>query len=342
MMNSFNLALIISIVCSVLLSFFANRFLVKRAALLRLIDEPNHRSSHSVPTPRAGGLGILTGFSLGIVIFSLLFRPVFLINIALFLAWIIAAIGFYDDIVSASPRFRLGIQLLVMACLLLSAHYFFPAILQMNPFFKYIAIMFAFFSGIWLMNLYNFMDGINGIAATEAIFVLLAAAGILHFHSVASSVTPSMLILAAACFGFLVWNFPRAKIFMGDTGSVFLGFMFVFYAVFTVINHQLPLVVWLILLSVFWVDTTYTLLVRILTKQKWHSPHRSHLYQILSRRMQSHVKVVVIIFIYNVFWLLPLSFLANQLNFMKIITLCLAITPILIANIYFGAGKKND
>ena len=229
-----------------------------------------------------------------------------------------------------------------MTCLLLSIHYFSPAILHINPFIKYIAIFFAFFAGIWLMNLYNFMDGINGIAVTEAIFVLLAATGLLHARGIASAVTPSMLILTAACCGFLVWNFPRAKIFMGDTGSVFLGFMLIFYAIYTVINHQLPLVVWLILLSVFWVDATYTLLVRILTKQKWHSPHRSHLYQILSRRMGSHVKVVLIIFIYNVFWLLPLSFLATQLNFMKILSLCLSIAPILIANIYFCAGKKND
>ncbi|NNM60299.1 MAG: glycosyltransferase family 4 protein [Legionellales bacterium] len=341
-MNAYHIALGTSILVSILSSFFANWFLIKRAATLQLIDRPNYRSSHSIPTARAGGLGILSSFSVGIAVFFLLAQTNMLISIVVFLAWILAAVGLYDDIVSATPRFRFSIQLIVMGLLLCSIHYLSPAVWHNNPVIKYIFIFFVFFAGLWLMNLYNFMDGINGIAASEAIFVLLAATGILLYNKIDSVITPSMLILTGACIGFFVWNFPRAKIFMGDSGSVPLGFILIFYAAYTAVNQQLPPVLWLILLSVFWVDATFTLLTRVFTKQKWHSPHRSHFYQILSRRLNSHIKVVALMWVYNLFWLLPLGVLAVKLPSVRILCLILAVIPILIADVYFRAGRLND
>lgn len=335
--------ILLAVALSGLISFLINYLLVRHANTLRLIDSPNHRSSHSMPTPRGGGIGIVLGFSVSSFILWTVLAHSILVWIMLLLGGLIAAVGFQDDIKSSSALTRLGFQMLTVFLLMLSLQQFAPyQHVVMMPALRYVILLLAFVAGVWLINLYNFMDGINGLAVSETIFVLLAASITLFYQQINTLIFPYLLLLSSACVGFLFWNFPRAKIFMGDAGSLFLGFMIVFFAMYTVLYHQLPISCWMIWLSVFWVDATYTLCTRIFSGQRFHAAHRSHLYQILSRRLNSHVKVVALIFIYNVLWLLPLGFLSLKWSNLNVVFLLAAIAPVLISAISLGSGKNNQ
>ncbi|MDQ2733027.1 MAG: glycosyl transferase family 4, partial [Armatimonadota bacterium] len=147
---------------------------------------------------------------------------------------------------------------------------------------------------VWMINLYNFMDGIDGLAATEAIMTAGVGGALLLIQGSAGTATLS-LILAASAVGFLVWNWAPAKIFMGDVGSGFLGYVLAILAVSTENDHSLPLLVWIILLSVFVVDATATLLRRVRLGEKWHKPHCSHAYQRVTYAGFSHASVTGVI-----------------------------------------------
>jgi len=136
----------------------------------------------------------------------------------------------------------------------------------------------------WSINLYNFMDGIDGFAGTEAIFVF-GSGGAFLWHAGAVALGISALILAATVAGFFVWNRPQAKIFMGDVGSGFLGFMGLAFAVIGEKYYSVPVLIWVILYSVFWVDASLTLIRRISRGESWYTAHRTHAYQKLRHQL---------------------------------------------------------
>jgi len=160
---------------------------------------------------------------------------------------------------------------------------------------------------VWLLNLYNFMDGIDGIASVEAICVCLGGALLYGLTSGVNSETGVPLLLAAAVAGFLFWNFPPARIFMGDAGSGFLGI------VLGVLSLQAAWVApelfwaWLVLLGVFTMDATFTLLRRLLRRDRVYEAHRSHAYQYAARHFGSHLPVTLAVLAINVLWLLPVA-----------------------------------
>lgn len=344
MTQSHGINLIFILLFSAVISYGISAWLIKYAATLQLIDIPNHRSSHILPTPRGGGAGIVIGFS--IVMFAIWFwqaEPLRIWSMIL-LGWIVAAIGFYDDIISCSALTRLVFHAFSIMLLLLCMGYrieYAPSLFSLHIPWLWFGVLFII--GVWLINLYNFMDGIDGLAALEAIYVLAAAAItlLLQKHQT-SSILPSMIALLGGCMGFLSWNRPKAKIFMGDVGSGFLGFMLAAMAFYTIIYQQLSVINWLIWLTVFWVDATYTLCVRILTRQRWMSAHRSHVYQILARRWESHLRVDMVILGYNLLWLFPLSLLNNFYSTYSSIWLLAAVLPVLITCIAVKAGINND
>ena len=160
---------------------------------------------------------------------------------------------------------------------------------------------------LWLLNLFNFMDGIDGIAAAEAGFVFLAAA-LLALWRGAEGIFPLLcLLLATACVAFLHWNWSPARLFMGDVGSIPLGFLLAVFSLQGELSGQLPLVSWLILLAVFIGDATYTLAWRALNGEQVTAAHSRHGYQRLARHWGSHGKVVMLMILYNTLWLLPLA-----------------------------------
>src|SRR5690606_20964523 len=193
---------------------------------------------------------------------------------------------------------------------------------------------------VWLLNLYNFMDGIDGIAGTEAVTVAVSGA-LLHWMHGEPEVAMLLLSLAAASMGFLLWNWPPAKIFMVDVGSGFLGFVFAVLAL-GLSSGALNLWVWLILLGVFVVDATYTLLRRLVRGERVYQAHRSHAYQRGARRWGSHKNVTLAVGAINVFWLLPLAWVAAVYPDWGVVALAVAWLPLLGVAVALGAGTSND
>lgn len=190
----------------------------------------------------------------------------------------------------------------------------------------------------WLINLFNFMDGIDGIAATEAIFVLAALA---YFSVVANQqiLAIGLLCATAPIIGFLLLNWSPAKIFMGDAGSTFLGCLLGCIMITAMNEKIITLCSGIILLGSFIVDASWTLAYRIITRQKWHAAHRSHLYQILSRRFQSHKAVSLLYAALNLCWLFPLAALAIKFTQYALIITLVSFLPMIIMCFFMGAGK---
>lgn len=323
-------------------------FLVKTfAAKLGLMQVPNHRSSHTKTTPHGGGLGIVAGtvfFTLCLLWKNPTQYKLYSFTIAL--ALFIALKGLLDDIYQLSAQLRFLIQGLISFLLIVAIQNLpipgFEPIANLSSVSTTALILLA---SIWWLNLFNFMDGIDGLAASEAIFMLLSAAGlILAFKPelVFSNIWQTMIYLTIAILGFLVFNWAPAKVFMGDVGSNFLAFMLLTLALTTISLHWLNYATWGILACLFVTDATITLLRRILTHQNWLEGHRSHAYQKLARRWDSHRKATCVSIAVNIFWLLPLAYGATYFPDKSLWFLLIAYYPIIIIVWKLGAGKADN
>ena len=188
---------------------------------------------------------------------------------------------------------------------------------------------------VWLLNLFNFMDGIDGIAASETIFVSCTGAYFSWVYGL-ENLALILLIITASTMGFLFLNWPPAKIFLGDVGSGFLGLMLGVIAYISILNGMLAWI-WLILLAVFLVDSGVTLLRRILNGEKWHKAHCSHAYQHAARRW-GHKKVTISVIIINLVWLFPFAYIAHlNPDFGFLVTL-ISFAPLIFVALKFNAG----
>jgi len=318
--------------------------LLRRYALSKsLIDIPNVRSSHSIPTPRGGGVAVVITFLVALVILWLMSFLEGTVVLALMgSGLLISIIGFIDDHGHIAARWRLISHFTAAVWVVFWLG-------GMPPFMLFgveldiglVGELFAVVAIVWLLNLYNFMDGIDGIAGIEALSVTIVA-GMLMFHlsklEGGGMVTLNILLLSAVV-GFLVWNFPPAKVFMGDAGSGFIGLMLGSLALYSTHLEQQMLWVWSILLGVFIVDATYTLVRRLLRGDKVYEAHRSHAYQYASRKFESHKLVTLSVLMINIFWLTPWASLV-ALGFVDGSTgLLLAYIPLLGVAWYFRAGE---
>ncbi|AXP02142.1 glycosyl transferase [Pseudomonas fluorescens] len=314
---------------------------LRRYALARsLMDVPNARSSHSVPTPRGGGVAIVLGF------LSVLPVLAFLGGLSWTFTWAllgagagIALLGFLDDHGHIAARWRLLGHFLGAVWALfwlggLPALELFGFVLDLGWLGHVLAAIYL----VWMLNLYNFMDGIDGIASVEAICACLGAC-LLYWLGGFESLILAPLVLAMAVAGFLYWNFPPARIFMGDAGSGFLGIILGVLSLQAAWSSPKLLWVWLILLGVFIVDATLTLLRRLLRGDKVYEAHRSHAYQFASRHYGRHLPVTLVVMAINLFWLLPLAACVVLWNMDGALALILAYVPLLVLAIRFHAGE---
>jgi UDP-N-acetylmuramyl pentapeptide phosphotransferase/UDP-N-acetylglucosamine-1-phosphate transferase len=252
----------------------------------RALDIPNARSSHTHPTPRGGGVVIVGGFLVGLLAWlatggSLSPRALgWLVG-----ALLIAGVGFADDLRSLPVVPRLLAQLLAAILLTVAA--------VQQPFS--LAVPLAFVYIIVETNVFNFMDGIDGLATAQAVIAALAIAiaGVILVNPLLEA---TGALIAAASVGFFVWNRPPARCFMGDVGSTFLGFSFAGLCLLGNIGvgasgGRLPLEFDLVLLAPFLFDALVTLGRRVLKGERWYAPHRSHFYQRLVLCGASHAQV---------------------------------------------------
>ena len=307
-----------------------------------LLDIPNARSSHSVPTPRGGGVAIVLVVLTGSLFFwccDLLPSSVFWMVLGA--GGLVALIGWLDDHGHVAARWRLLAHSVAAAWALtclggLPPVVVFSATLDMGWLGHIIAAVYM----VWLLNLYNFMDGINGIAGIEAISVCLGG-GMLYYLSAAGGMEwllPALLV--AAVLGFLFWNFPKAKIFMGDAGSGFIGIILGIFSIQATWYAPELFWGWVILLGVFAVDATVTLIRRVLGGERFYEAHRSHAYQHAARRW-GHVYVTVSVAIINMLWLLPMAYLAVNFSGWGIALMVLAFLPLIVLAINLGAGRPE-
>lgn len=324
------------------MSWMLTGFLRRYALAKNLIDIPNERSSHSVPTPRGGGVAIVTSF---LTILPIL-NGLDLLSASVCLALggagcAVAVTGFLDDHGHIAARWRLLVHFGSAAWGLYWLGGFPPlTVLGYWLDLGWLGYICAAVYVVWLLNLYNFMDGIDGLAGIEAITV--CCSGALMVWLVAPDSTAWMLpvLLATAVFGFLVWNFPPARIFMGDAGSGFLGIMLALLSVQASWVEPQLLWVWLILLGVFIVDATVTLCRRVLRGEKFYEAHRSHAYQHASRIRGAHQPVTLAIGAINVFWLMPVAGLVALEKLDGMVGLMVAYLPLLLLAYRYKAGNR--
>lgn len=271
---------IVLFLISFLLTYFIKNYMIKKS----LVASVNERSSHTVPTPHGGGIALSITWFIGLCYFYFMGEIEQNLFYALLFGFIISIVSFFDDIYELSPKLRLSIQAIVaivgLYCLGGFDTLTFGIFDIQNPIFTNI---FAFFMIIWFINLYNFLDGINGYAGSEALFLALAGFALFggnHF-----------LVLSVAVLGFLFWNWNKAKIFMGDVGSTLLGYNIAIFTIYYANQEPSNLWIWIILFSVYWFDATLTLIRRKLNKEKLSQAHKKHAYQRLTQSGWRHYKV---------------------------------------------------
>ena len=326
--------------CIFVLAVLLTGVLEKVAARLCLIDYPVARSAHQGPKPSGGGALIIGTFLSCTYFFNLSGHLSDHTFYALLGTIPIAAVGLFDDLSHASLRLRLPIQFLAAFWVIFwlggVPSIDFSLFEMVNP---WVLIFLGIVSVVWLLNLYNFMDGIDAIAGTEVLFVN-AMSSIFAVQSGDIDLALLSALLFAASAGFLVWNWPPAKLFMGDVGSGSVGFILGVLALASMHNGTLTAWTWLILLGVFVVDSTVTLIVRFINKEKWHEGHASHAYQNAARRWGSHEKVVISILSINLIWLAPLSWLSFLYPKNGIYICFAALTPLVYLCLKFKAGMR--
>ena len=329
-------------VALLLASVFTTRQLIVNSNRFSKLDIPNERSSHITPTPRGGGIAFVATSLIGFLLLLLNNALNGTEVLALCSAGSIVAIaGHLDDrqkISGATVRLVLhaiSAIILVVGVGIPSELALFERTVNTGIVGSILGVVYL----VWLLNLFNFMDGTDGIAAGEAIFVVIAGA-FLNYHVLSdANHSAAAVAIAASTFGFILYNWSPAKIFMGDVGSGYLGI--VIGGLSLIAAHQDPelLWVWIILLAVFVSDATVTLIRRLLRKQKPHVAHRSHAYQHLAIRLNSHAKVALLVLAVNIAWLLPIAFLVADKQLAGTTGVIIAYVPLLIAALAFGAGK---
>jgi Fuc2NAc and GlcNAc transferase len=311
-----------------------------------VIDIPNQRSSHSIPTPRGGGVAIVVSFLVGIVALSALGIIPVSQMLSIFIAGTITAVvGFLDDHGHIAARWRLLMHFLSAAVGL----YFLGNFPTIDLFGHQIALgwigmIFGVIYLAWMLNLYNFMDGINGLASMEAIVFALFSCLIIFFgipDALKNSQIELLLLLGFAALGFIFWNFPNAKIFMGDAGSGFLGITIGLIVLHIAQLNSKLLLAEICLLGIFIVDATVTLLRRLMSGKKVYEAHASHTYQILARRYGSHKPVTIGALIVNTIWLLPLAILIATGKITGVVGVIIAWLPLVVIAYRYGAGVKD-
>ena len=278
-----------------------------------LLDLPNKRGSHSVPTPRGGGVAIAITFLLLVPLFSIKGGLSFSMTWAMLGGGIcIVLIGFLDDHKHVAVGLRLSAHFVGAIWALYWLGGFpsltvFGVVLNLGWVGDLLAVVFL----VWLLNLYNFMDGIDGIASIEAITICMGSSLLYLLQNKPQAFWLPPLLLAFAAMGFLYWNFPRAKIFMGDAGSGFIGFILGLFSIQAAWESTRMFWVWVILLGVFIVDATLTLFQRIIKGEEFYTAHRKHAYQVAALQYGSHKAVSLSIGVINFFWLLPVAYLVS-------------------------------
>ena len=312
-----------------------------------LLDTPVARSAHVAPKPLGGGAALAAPYFL-CVIWFVASAAISESALAYLGCLFIVVLGFSDDRWQLSSKVRLPVQFIVSLAAV-------RAIGVDSVDFGFFSLsepltlsLLAVLSLVWLCNLTNFMDGIDGIAASQLLVTSLSCVVLLVGLDAAADesgehdvVLTLSVVLAASAAGFILWNWSPASLFMGDAGSGFIGFALGLLALESLVTQRMSVWSWVLLLGVFIADTAVTLLVRIIRGERWYEGHSQHAYQILSRRLNSHSRVVGGVILINICWLLPLAWVAGILPHYGVLFATIGLAPLLLGCYRLGAGRAD-
>ena len=314
-------------------SFLGIIFYSKLALRYGIYAAPNYRSLHANTVPRGGGLVIALSCMLGLFYVwsqGLVVPLDFLVLISG--SALAACIGFIDDAIDLNPLFRFFVQIVLGSLLSIYVVYNLNHRGGQSYSLWILIVLFSvfLFSAVWFFNLFNFIDGIDGQAGSVVVFIGGLAGSFLFLKGHVISAT-LFLILVSSTLSFLIFNWPPAKIFLGDSGTWFISYYLCFLMAYTILNNQLSVWIWLIMMAYCFSDTTLTTLTRLIRLPgSWYKPHRSHAYQNLARVWGSHLKVLGLVLGVHFLWLLPLAVAAwifpthaMWMTFLAYIPLCL-------------------
>lgn len=268
----------------------------------RILDHPNQRSSHSRAVPKSGGISIVVTFFIG-MIFIVFFTDEHLGSERYILGFVfssvlIAVISFVDDVWEKSARFKLATHIFAVAVVLYSGIVINTLTLPWigRVYFEWAGYL---LSAVWILgltNAYNFMDGIDGLVGSTALIAAIFFMAISYYEG-SSFVYITGYTIIAGSIGFLIYNAPPAKIFMGDVGSAFLGFVFATLAIIAARydDSRTSFLVMPMLLFHFIYDTLFTFVRRLLRGENTLQAHRTHLYQLMVRSGHTHLEVTLLL-----------------------------------------------
>lgn len=340
-----NVAVVLLGLCAVglALSWMLTAALRRYAIATRLLDHPNERSSHTQPTPRGGGVAIVVSFlASALVLGACGLVPARMLAVLLVGAAPVAVAGWLDDRGHLRARWRfLSHSAAAVAALWLMQGIppvpMFGVAIDLGAGGLVLAAVYL----VWMVNLNNFMDGIDGIASVEAITAAVGG-GLVWWLATGTSQWCVPILFAACVAGFLAWNYPPAKIFMGDAGSGFVGMVLGLFSLWA--GRQAPEVFWcwFILFGCFMVDATTTLIRRVRRGERFSEAHRSHAYQYASRLYRSHKRVSLAVGAINVLWLLPIAVLVALGKLDGAVGAIIAYTPLVVLAFRLKAGDRQS
>lgn len=326
------------IIFACVITVIVTAFVRQNAPALGLVQQANARSSHHGAKPTGGGMalavaGLLSGLWLVFNGTTWLYAPV-LIGFAL------ALVGFQDDRVGLPAKWRLAVQFVAILLALILI----PTLHSvLNPLPQWLAWPLIIFAGLVWINFYNFMDGIDGMAASETAF--LGTSVLVMVLMVAQSELAPVWVwttcLVGASLVFLLFNWAPSRLFMGDSGAYFLSFSLFIVALFGVGSGIFPIGSAIILPGLFVCDAGVTLLRRMSASEKWQEGHRTHAYQNISRQI-GHARTVLIYLTINIVWLLPMALLVAAAAINPWAGLVIAYVPLLVFVVMAKAGRSED
>ena len=270
-------------------SFFLTYLYKNWAIKQSILDIPNERSSHLMPVPRGGGVAMVISFYIGLLFLYLIGRVDNELFFALLPGIVLTVMGLMDDLKDLKPIVRFSGQFLCSGVTLYLLGGF-DGLFGINMLWIWSFI--ALFGIVWFINLFNFMDGSDGYASMEAITIAM----VLWYFTRMNL----LLLLTFSICGFLYWNWPKAKIFMGDSGSTTLGFILVVFGIYFQNKDTLSISIWILITALFWFDATITLIHRILKGERISKAHKNHMYQRAIQSGFSHLKTMLLGFGINI------------------------------------------
>ena len=331
-----------------ILFFVSTFFLIlvyKKVALKKeIFAHISARSLHSNIVVRGGGIVFGTLFSLMMLFYQQKGNVQLWETISFGLCGLFATvIGFFDDIYDINAKKKFSMQVLLSISFTVSNFYFnfSTSFFENNIIIIFIIICSWIFVPLWIINSFNFIDGINGLAIGTAIFSAIALILSLYISKGNSNFITIYSILLIVCLGFLPFNFPSAKLFMGDAGSIFLGFIYGSTVLVILFNNYLSIWTVISIFSYMLADTLSTNIIRLFTIKKWYGVHRSHAYQNIARVLNNHTKVTGGIMLYNLFYILPLTLFTVWFSDFAIYYTIAAVVPSFIFSIKYGPLYSN-